>query len=571
MESENPVKTYLVKEKFALNLGEGANKQSFNVAPGDELQFDGLNVVYKGIKGLATSLRTVITFGWIVEITSKETPAAKPSAKKAAVVTPPPTPPQPPKQVDPSYAGSRRTVSSDEYGKEVKNVRNASTIEPASTVVSSTAGATRRTVISEEEKEVKAVRATSGAPTPARAAEMAKTAAAAPAQAAAKPVQYMQPNSRVRRAVVQHDEEEVALAGSRRATPTQYTNEVLANNSAGATDEEIVSPEFANQGKKGRGATSRVASASQATESQAPSMVIKSRRAAAAPINNSADMTKVSNADILALEKGPVAMAPQVDSGEGVVVASTRSVRVHSSEAGMTASVTVSGSGTVSVPKAQSSSTDTGVIMSKTATVSSSDSSIYDPANYLGLAKRQDAGFTPMGASKTASVAVEAPAAVVEEAPVAAAEEEPLDLDFGDGTPVVAEPEMVLDHNGKLVPGRKAPTTFQSVSDEDVKEEDYSKLNEEAAPAGEPASSTTVIASNEVVPANFLETLIVGGLPWSKLPYQAKIQYINGKRVGNRMVGGCNNLSILKLISGQRGLPPSVTGAANERIAALKS
>ena len=582
MESINPAKSYLVKEKFALNLGEGANKRSFNVSPGDIIVFDGLNVIYGGIKGEAPSLRTVISFGWIQEIVEQAVqPAGKSSAKKSAaqVIVPPPVPPAP-KPVDPSWAGSRRSVSSDEYGKEVKTVRGTAATENPATVVSSSTGSTRnRAIISEEEKSVKAVRAVSGAPTPARAAEMAKTASAQPqAQSAAQPqqeqrqVQYMQPPTRVKRVVVENDEQTVAFAGSRRATPTQYVNEVSARNGAGTTDEEFVSEEFARAGKKGRGATSRAASAagSQAIESQAPAAVIKTRRASAAPIDGGfVDMTKVSNADIQAIEKGPVVVSRPIESDEGVVVASTRNVKSYSSEAGFTSKVTVSGSGSMTVPKATTSSSGADVIMSKTASVSASDSSLYDPANYLGLKSTGAEGFSPIGvatSAKTASTAQPAQQAAPE-----AQEGQPSDIEFGEEGTGAPEIPMVLDHNGKLVPAAKAPTRFQSVGDTDVKEEDYSHLNDEAAPAGEPAVGSTAVASNEVVAPDFLETMQVGGVPWSKLPYQAKIQYINGKRVGNRMVGGCNNLSILSLIIGQKGLPPSVVQAATQRLGALKS
>lgn len=577
MESLNPNKAYVVKEKFALNMGEGSTRQSFNVSVGDILYFDGINVTVGGLKGPAASLKTVISLGWLVEV--KNPAAAKASAKaapaKAAL--------QPPPYLAPTAAASqgispeqrsRRTVSAEEYGKEVSAVRGNKPSDNSNTVMSSTSESARkgRSLVSEEEKSVSAVRAVTGAASPGKAEALGLTKKAS-APAAEKPVNYIQPGGRQKREVVTDDSQQVDTGRSSRATVAQSTVEINASNSAGEQDIELAPA--TTLAKKGKGATSRASVSGReiTSDQQEVGAVISTRRATAA--QNSADMTKVSDAE--AKSEPPPMRTASISDGEGQVVAGTRKIREQPSEAGFTSKVSVGPSGDMVVPKATTSATDTAIIMGKTASVSSSDGDIYDPSNYLGLGKKSDV-FQPIVADapvKKAPVTKKIASAPKKEAPAPkvvapAVEEQPVDdLVFDDGQEAPEIP-MVLDHNGKLVPARKDIKERVVLPDQDVQEEDYSDLN--AGLEEQPTSAgAQVVPANEVVPKDYLETLVVGGFPWAKTPHTAKIQYILGKRVGKKTVGGCNNLSILKLIKEQKGLPPSVLQAADQRLEILKA
>ena len=578
MESVNTAKSYLAIEKFALNMGEGASKQSFNVSPGDVLQFDGVNVIVGGMKGPAPTLRTVISFGWIQEIIPGTSQKSAAKGPKAALQIPQQKAPTAhSSQPSEAQQTTRRTISTEEYGKEVGSVRGQRPSESTSTVTSSTTEPSRRTrsVVSEEEKSVSAVRAMTGAASPGKAESlglMNKVAASAQKEPSA-PAQYVQPQTRQRRSVVEDDAVGVDTGRLRRATATQNDTEISGNNNAGQTDEELSPATSAATAKKGRGATALAGSADRrqvVSDQQSVDMVIRSRRAT--PTQFMDDMTTVSNVQA---SSDPAALNKDVPIIDGVV-ASTRKIREHSSESGFTSKVTVGSSGDMVVPKATTSSTDTAVIMGKTASVSASDSSIYDPSNYLGLGTKKDTNvFQPIVANSVPSQAKKAATKPIAAKPAPAAgvkaleTSADLDMDFGDEDTTNKGVPMVHDHKGNLVPARKASINRAVLPDEDIVEDDFSSLND-GAENDAPSQSSTSVGDDVVVGTDFLDTLTMGGVPWAKMPHTAKIQYIAGKRVGKRMVGGCNNLSILKLIKEQKGLPPSVLQAAVQRLGELK-
>jgi hypothetical protein len=571
MESVNEAKTYIVREKFALNMGEGQSKHSQNVSVGDRLKFDGITVEVGGLRGPAATLRSAITMGWLVE----ETSATPTPAAQAVPGQLPPTA----QASQPAMAQhTRRALATDDYSREVSSTRSSKPSDNPSTVVTSSTETTRRgrATISEEENSVRAVRASTGAASPGKAAELGLMGkvASEPAPQPVQQQQYMQPPSRSRRSVVTDDATAVETGRALRATAAVNNAEISSKSNAGSTDAELA-PATSAPGVRKKGSTS-LSNDGAPVEHQAVQAVISTRRATSA-VNTVDDISKVSEREANDYPQGRVAPMPEAQP----VVASIRSARSSvTQEAGITSSVSVGAPGVMEVPTAKSSASDTGIIMAKTASVQSSDNSIYDPTNYLGLAGQQPGQvFKPVVASNVPSAAKKPiakqaatqPAAEVQ-APVSsnpvtadAAEEEV--VDFGTENTVNKDIPMVLDHNGKLVPARKASIARTEIPETDVKEEDYSHMNEGLQDNS--PSKNTKVGDNDVVPANFLDTFMLGGMLWAKVPHTAKIQFISGKRVGKKMVGGCNNLSILRLIKGQKGLQPSVLEAARERLEVL--
>lgn len=368
-----------------------------------------------------------------------------------------------------------------------------------------------------------------------------KVASATQQPSAPREVQYMQPATRVRRQVEVQDSEEVSVGSGRsRATSTQSANLLTGSDSTGTSDAEV-------------GTASR--SAKKATISKGPiekqevAGVIKGRRAT--PLNFADDMTKVS-AMQASSDPSPI------HSGEDPLVGKVRKTAATTSNGGeVTVGVTVSSQGDMTVPVATTSASGPDIIMPKAAVISADNDPLYDPANYLGLA---DSAKAPPAARVVESSAPEAT--------IPGANTDSVDgLDFGEQNTLGAEREMV-DHEGKVVKiAAKATTVLDDADTASASEEDYSNMND-----GLEAGTTGFAAppSDEVVPSDYLDTLKVGGLLWAKSPHTAKIAFIKGKKTAKGYTGGCMNLSILRLIASQSGLPKSVTDSVAERLAELK-
>lgn len=507
-------KTYEVRTRFSLNLGDGAKSLSLNVAPGEKLQFDGVTVSIRGVSGIAPTMVAVIRLGWVREVASDVsdtagTESAKQEESPSSVFTP---------QSQPSAQATsttRRTVSSEEYGREVQSSRIAragqASSNNSSVITSSTSAQQRRAVVPHEAQ----VRV-----------------ASSPQQATPREVQYIQPATRPRRAVEVYDHDEVQTGVARsRATSTQNANLLTGSDSTGVDDSEI--------GLAGR--SSRKSTISRGPiEKQEVSGVIKGRRAT--PLSFSDDMTKVS-ASQASSDPAPI------HSGDDLVVGSVRKTEATTSNGGeMTITTQVSAQGDLVVPVATTSPQGPDIIIGKVASVSSQEDDLYDPANYLGLADA--AKQTPV-------------TRVVESSSPEVSDQ----IEFGTEGTLGAERTM-LDHEGKEVKVSSKGTTV--LGDTDVAaaaEEDYSNLNDGLEKSQQPINA---LPSDAVVPADYLDTLKVGGMLWAKSPHTAKIAYIKGKKSGKEYTGGCTNLSVLRLISAQSGLPKSVLDAASERIAELR-
>lgn len=520
----NTSKTYEVRTRFSLNLGEGPKATSLNVAPGEKLQFDGATVTVRGISGVAPTLVAVIRLGWVREVASSTVEVGDAPELDAPAAVPAQS-----TKVQDNHAQSgdlaaqagRRTISSEEYGREVASSRIARAGQASannSSVITSTTSAQQRRAVVPHEAQV-------------------RTASSTQAPAAPREVQYMQPATRARRSIEVQDHDEVTVGGRVRATSTQNSNLLTGNNDAGANDSEI-------------GSASR--SARKATISRGPiekqevSGVIKGRRAT--PLQFADDMTKVS---AMQASSDP---APIQTSSDPVVGRVRKTDAITSSGGEMTASVTVSAQGEMTVPAVTFASSGPDIVIGKTASISAENDPLYDPANYLGLAE---------------STIGEQPAQVIESSSPEAGSKDvaPDDLEFGDTTTLGASREM-LDHEGKVVKlATKGTTVLDDTDTAAAAEEDYTNLNDgvEAGPA-----NISSVTKDEVVPSNYLDTLKVGGMLWAKSPHTAKIAYILGKKGPKGYTGGCENASILLLIGAQAGLPKSVLDAVANRKKELK-
>lgn len=509
-------KTYEVRTRFSLNLGDGAKSLSLNVAPGEKLQFDGVTVSIRGVSGIAPTMVAVIRLGWVREVASDVsdtagTESAKQEESPSSVFTPQS---QPSTQAT-STSTTRRTVSSEEYGREVQSSRIAragqASSNNSSVITSSTSAQQRRAVVPHEAQ----VRVASSSQ-----------------QATPREVQYIQPATRPRRAVEVYDHDEVQTGVARsRATSTQNANLLTGSDSTGVDDSEI-----GLSGRSGRKSTISRGP----VEKQEVSGVIKGRRAT--PLSFSDDMTKVS-ASQASSDPAPI------HSGDDMVVGSVRKTEATTSNGGeMTVTTQVSAQGDIVVPAATTSAQGPDIIISKVAAVTSPEDDLYDPANYLDLAE----------APKQPPVT-----RIVESSSPETADQ----IEFGTEDTLGAERTM-LDHEGKEVKVTSKGTTVLGDTDAAAAaEEDYSNLNDGLEKSQQPVDA---LPSDAVVPADYLDTLKVGGMLWAKSPHTAKIAYIKGKKSGKGYTGGCTNLSVLRLISAQSGLPKSVLDAAAERVAELR-
>lgn len=505
VQSDQSFVSYTVKIGFHLNLGEASSKQSSPLVPGDTLLFDGVNVNVKGYKGYAPTLRAALREGWICETPQKATPKAKaatPASRPVpldtgvnaieifAPVISAPAPSKPIQSSSPTAQVTRVKVSTSDE-QEVSTTRASKTVgAPAVTQAQGAKTSTRgQAATQEEDRVIDAVRTRTGAASPGKAALKAKVAskpganslesiaAVVSAPAPSKPIQSSAPAARKRLAVVV-DHDDTVITSKRASASKNATVTLDGTTNVGVSDEEQDAAQLLKAQKKSADTKTPAPAGTRAPgeggrtpsdpkkkiEPQTVDAVYKGRRAtpAVTDFQATSDMESVAAPKPMRKEASLVRLD---DSGE-VEVRKVSNKGAVAHDGAITTRTTVGSNSDISVPEAKSYNTSESIIMGKTATVTSSEGSLEDPDDYLGL-------------------------------------------------------------KGNTVIEKKSVAVISD--DTEVEEDDFSSLNdvsdEDLVEALTPPPAPQ--ADETEVPDNFLDTVIIEGSSWEAAKFFTKMKYIS--------------------------------------------